>query len=643
MAARFLAVTGRRVGRGSRVAGRLSLSLLALVGVRLPAQKVVVRRADIERAGWNRVTEILGGAVGWASASVDGSTLASSPDRLPAAGESGPSMPQWIVIVNGQRVPTDLFGMQMLELLPVSVGQIDSVVFMRGPTIYGGRPVTRGVMSIFSRSAHPGVNGELTYQHGDESGDPGPYRYTDLSSPNVEKIGPFAHGDVGWRGRSWDVDAGLHIASLNITDTLIASRFPGAVFSQLRQDVVSITPTVRAGVDALGGRQEVIASRGEQRGLLFIPTQRAEQSLRATESYIGVDGSLVAAGSTTVAYDASTSMLDANELDSPLPFTVGNTRRHVGGTVSASRDIGRSTLTVGAIGDRWTLETDAIAGSKSSSGGGPLVRALVPIGVSTTIDGNATMIFDGSRGASLDASVAASFRLDPATSLVIRGSRVQAHPNMNGDWIDAFVLRYEPPSRVPEFSSLGVSVARQFLPYVGATVEVRAEHVADWAGLGRPSEPQRASTPDSLLHDGSFLGAHVRVETLGLSTWQGSFEYDRTAAFSLGDRGFAPEVASTPVDDLRAQLSASPIRDFRLSTIAAFTGGSRWSAFATSAGTSASVPPVRRIDASMEKWMWHGRLRLELLYRNLLNEPERYHPFGAQWNLRWHVSGTLIL
>jgi hypothetical protein len=40
--------------------------------------------------------------------------------------------------------------------------------------------------------------------------------------------------------------------------------------------------------------------------------------------------------------------------------------------------------------------------------------------------------------------------------------------------------------------------------------------------------------------------------------------------------------------------------------------------------------------------MWQRRLRLELLYRNLLNEPDRTHPFGAQWNLRWHVSASLL-
>jgi hypothetical protein len=626
----------------TRLAGILAVSTFAVLALPLSAQTVIVRRADIERAGWNRVTEILDGAVGWGRASVDGSTYAVSPDRLPPAGVSAPSMPEWIVIVNGQRVPTDVFGLHLLELLPISVGQIDSVVFVRGPTIFAGVPATRGVMSIFSRRRGPGVGGEVTYQHGDESGDPGPYRYTDLSSPNVEKIGPFAHGDVGWGARTWDVDAGVHVASLNITDTLIASRFPGATFAQLRPDVLSITPTFRAGVDAAGGRQELMASYGDQRGLLFIPPQRGEQSLRMTSTYVGVDGSAIVADSMTVAYEGSTSVLDASELVSPLAFTVGHTRRHIGGTIGVARSLGRARLTIGAIGDSWTLTSDGVAGSTSSAGGGPLMRALAPIGAKVAVDGNAALIFDGAQGGSLDASVLAVTRVDSVTSLTVRGSRVHAHPNMDGTWIDAFVLRYNLPAISPTMSAIGVRLDHAFLPRVGAWVEIRAEHVADWSGLSRPTAPQLPSPPDSLLHNGNLFAAHARVETLGQSVWQGSIEYDRTTAFN-SSRDFTTEIASTPADDLRAQISASPVRDFRLSGIAAFTSGTRWAVFTSATGAAVAVPPLRRIDASMEKWMWQRRLRLELVYRNLLNEPERYHPFGAQWNLRWHVSASLTL
>jgi hypothetical protein len=608
----------------------------------LSAQSVVVRRADIEREGWNRVTEILDGAVGWGRASVDGFSYSASPDRLPAAGESGPSMPEWLVVVNGQRVPTDVFGLHLLELLPISVGQIDSVVFTRGPIISAGAPAARGVMSIFLRRAGPGLHAELTYQHGDESGDPGPYRYTDLASPNVEKIGPFAHGDIGWRGPAWDVDAGVHVASINITDTFISSRFSPTTFAGVRPDVIAITPTLRAGVDALGGRHELMASYGEQRGLMFIAPQRSEQSLRTRSTYVGVDGSLNGAGSTTVVYEGSTSVLDASELASPLAFTVGHTRRHVGGTVSASHSVGRATLTIGAVADRWTLVANAVAGSATSSGGGPLMRASLPISRSVTLDGSATLIFDGAHSPVLDAAADASFRLDSLTSVTIHGSQIRGHPNKDGSWIDAFMLGYQLPARAPTLTGIGVTLAHRFVPYLGAAVELRGETVADWAGLSRPTSAPFASPADPVLHDGTLIGGHVRVETIGQGVWQGSLEYDRSAPVNLDDRTFNSEVASSAIDDLRAQLSATPVRDFRLSGIAHLTGGTRWPAFASSTGSPATVPPVRRIDASMEKWMWQRRLRLELLYRNLLNEPERYHPFGAQWNLRWHVSASLM-
>lgn len=627
----------RRSSRYSTVVATIVALSTALLQSQLPAQTVVVRRNDIERAGWNRVTEILDGAVGWGPTSVDAFSFAASPDRLPPAGESGPSMPEWIVTVDGQRVPTDMFGLHLLELLPISAGQIDSVVFTPGPTIYAGVPVTRGVMSIFSRSTRPGLNAELTYQHGDESGDPGPYRYTNLSSPNVEKIGPFIHADIGWRGSTWDIDAGVHAASLNITDTLISSRFSPTTFAGVQPDVIAITPTFRAGVEGLGGRHEVMASYGEQRGLLFISPQRIEQSLRTTDSYIGVAGSLTAIASTAVTYEGSSTTIDASELASPLAFSVGHTRRHVGGTVSATHSVGRAMLTIGAVGDRWTLAINSVAESATSSGGGPLMHVRVPMGDAVTLTGSTTLIFDGAQRSAFDATADATFRLDSLSSLTFRASRVNAHPNMDGSWIDAFVLGYPLSARAPTVSGLGLTLARRFVPHVGVTIEVRGEKVASWSGLSHPSLSEGPSAADSFFHDATLVGGHVRVETLGGGVWQGSIEYDRSATLKLDDAAFESEIRSTPSDDLRGQLSAGPVRDFRVSGIVNLSGGTRWSAFG-----DASVPPARRVDASMEKWMWRRRLRLELLYRNLLNEPERHHPFGAQWNLRWHASASLV-
>jgi hypothetical protein len=55
------------------------------------------------------------------------------------------------------------------------------------------------------------------------------------------------------------------------------------------------------------------------------------------------------------------------------------------------------------------------------------------------------------------------------------------------------------------------------------------------------------------------------------------------------------------------------------------------------------VEATRRIDLSVNKPLWQDRIRTQLVLRNLLNAPERAHPFGAQWNLRTHVAVTVDL
>jgi hypothetical protein len=342
-----------------------------------------------------------------------------------------------------------------------------------------------------------------------------------------------------------------------------------------------------------------------------------------------------------VAYEASRSSLDVNELASPLAFSVGHTRRHLGGKASVSHGLGRATLTLGAIGDRWTLVATGAPGSPSSSGAGPLARAVVPIGSIMTLDANAALIFDGAHAGALDASLEALFHLDSVTSFAIRGTRVHAHPNMDGTWIDAFLLGYASPQRSPTLNAVSAVLARRLASYVVATLELRGENVANWSGLGQPTSGTVASPPDLGQHRDVLLNAHGRLETLGDHVWQGSIEYDHATTLDR-DPAFVPELASTPSDDFRAQLSASPVRDFRVTGIVNLVSGSEWQVFGAGLGSPAVVPPVRRIDASMEKWMWARRLRLQLLYRNLLNEPDRSHPFGAQWNLRWHVSASLV-
>ena len=617
----------------------LAAPALAAGAAGLGAQSaIVIRRAEIERSGWNRIAELLEGATGWGRSSVDGSTFAASPDGLPEPGESAAGTAQWLVFVDDQQVQSNMFGLHTLELIPVTPGAIDSVVFVRGPGFVNGVPAPRGAIRIYTRHAARGPFARITYEHGDETGDPGPYRYTTLASPNLEKVGPFAHADFGYGASRWNVDVGAHFTSLNTTDSILQSRFPG--FSALvPQDVMTVAPMLRAELRAFG-HHELLAGYGEQRGLLLVPTTTREQSLRSRATTIGLGGALDSIAGTVVRYDASIWSADAREIDSPLPFAVGHRRELRAASIDGQRRFAGVAVTLGGGGYEWRLEQNG--GTRTRTAARGLAAIHAPFARTASIDLTAALV-NGSRGTTVDGAASLAIHVDSLTTLLLSGATIHEHPDLDGTWIDAVVLGREPRDERTRFSSGSVTLRRVIAAKLALAADARVERVADWRLADAPILPGTALQDSSPLStaSGTFAGAGVRLESAGSGVWQGLLAYDRMALAS-GDPALRDRVRSSPTDELRAQLAARPLRDFRATFTADLARGTIWPGFGPDSATL-RVPAITRIDASAEKWMWSRRLRIELLFQNLLNRPERYHPYGAQWNLRWHLMASLAL
>ena len=615
----------------------IALALVAAT-TRVAAQApVVIRRAEIERSGWNRIAALLEGAAGWGRSSVDGSNFAASPDRLPQPGESSAGTAQWLVFVDDQPVQTNMFGLHLLELLPVPPGGIDSVLIVRGPAFVNGTPAPRGAILIYRSRPAKGTFAQFTYEHGDETGDPGPYRYTPLQSPNLEKLGPFAHADLGYAAGTWNLDVGVHFTSLNTTDSILQSRFPG-FSAQVPQDVMTVTPTLRAEARAFG-RHELLASYGEQRGLMLVPTTTREQSVRSRATSVGVGGELDSIASTVVGYNAAIWSADVRELDSPLPFAIGHRRDSWSASVEARRHVGAARVTLGAGGYQWRVERDG--GTRTRTAARELASVRVPVARSSLEVTGA--LINGARGTTADGSASVAVPIDSATSIVVGGSTMHEHPDIDGAWIDAVVLGREPRNEDSRFSNGSIALTRRFASHVALAADARIERVGAWRLAGAPILPGTALPDTSPLQttSGTFTGAGLRVESVGSGVWQGSLSYDWMSLTS-GDSSLRARVRSSPANELRAQISAAPVRDFRVTATADVMDGTAWPGFGADSATLGTAA-ITRIDASAEKWMWSRRLRIQLLFQNLLNRPERYHPYGAQWNLRWHLLGSLVL
>ena len=93
------------------------------------------------------------------------------------------------IMIDGHLYKPQAYGEKILNHLALSSMLIDSIEIIDSPEFISGNYSDRGIISIHTVKPQQGLNIYGNVLVGNESGDPGPYKYTDKSSPNVDKIG----------------------------------------------------------------------------------------------------------------------------------------------------------------------------------------------------------------------------------------------------------------------------------------------------------------------------------------------------------------------------------------------------------------------------------------------------------------------
>ena len=95
----------------------------------------------------------------------------------------------------------DIFGTKSLDRVPVDLSQVGHIKITSGPGIYAGQKITGGIIDISTKSFHSGLKTNFRAGFGNETGDPGPYYYTDKSTPNIDKVGNIIAAGTSYRQR----------------------------------------------------------------------------------------------------------------------------------------------------------------------------------------------------------------------------------------------------------------------------------------------------------------------------------------------------------------------------------------------------------------------------------------------------------
>ena len=181
--------------------------------------KQIITSDMIKSAGIISLSDIVNLSDKWNYSTVDGFTKLYSANNL-----STFQRQNCVLMVDGQKYDIGIFDVQNLNLLPISISQIDFVEIYSLPQIVDGNFIEGGMIHFHTKKPVRSISAYINEIVGNETGDPGPYRYTELATPNIDKVGPFFSLGVNYGSKNWFLKTAYKNEETFDTDPFILQR-----------------------------------------------------------------------------------------------------------------------------------------------------------------------------------------------------------------------------------------------------------------------------------------------------------------------------------------------------------------------------------------------------------------------------------
>ena len=135
-----------------------------------------------------------------------------------------------IVLIDGVKTNYGFLDKVNLSQFPVHPNTIDSIVIKYYPTLYLGEYSSGIVIDIITKKPPEDLSFLLTYSTGNEVGDPGPYRYTEYFSDNVDQFGPNTLFSSSYGSENFNLTFNYVYQVSPTTDPAILNRTDDFVF-----------------------------------------------------------------------------------------------------------------------------------------------------------------------------------------------------------------------------------------------------------------------------------------------------------------------------------------------------------------------------------------------------------------------------
>ncbi len=667
--------------RGTYV-GALSVLATLLVANATHAGRVVLTRAQLEAAAVTRLSDALQLLDAWAPQSNDGYTWMPTPRA-----SSLPRSTHWTVLLNGHRLDVSVFDATHLEMVPVAIAEVDSIVFDDGTdrsAIGAAWESADARIEIHAARAQPGWTVGATAMAGNEVGDPGPYRYTDLATPNVDAIGADASVWFARGARDWFMSLSGGMLQQPFTDPAMRERTVDAVTS-LRPGatppeassptswfynpnwpaVLRMSASARAGVHAGGGWHEAMVSVADARRYFHYSEPFGSEVPTDHRLVLGsVAGSLEMGARTRVGYRALASEKELTDQDDALAFDYDWTATTTEGAIDVTHDGARTQIAAFAALERRTAET----GDTLTDDSDTFVRAGARVSRAFGRGSHAGVEVASTSDQS-DHAWSAAARLHwvvrPADTVRVRVAvRERLFAENNDLWLWS-QRGYTLLERQGESYSIDGPIDRSRVVSADANWTSRGVlgGVELHAGVRRFDDAyvethdfaNDTATCAFDVNTRVVTGQNGNVAVFGARLFHalgdhsgGDFSWNYMEEFG-SDVAFGNLWQTVPRHQLRYTLWARPrstwafwarIRHFSPTLWTDYTDvdGATCLADGVEVTYHARVDGATFVDAMVQHGMWRNRLWVDVIARNLFDADVKYHPLGASLDMTLFVQ-----
>ncbi len=620
----------------------LAFSLL-LHGGRIPSARAqpgegtVLSGATIRTAGAVRLSDVWWLLPGVRIRTLDGFSV----DAQPAPGHAGGSLPVE-VRVDGVPVLNVGFGALNLNELPLPLERIEEArYFAEGNDGYRGP-----VLDFVSRRHHrPAGAAAISLQN--ETGDPGPYRYTEEAPPNIDGQGPDGAllADFPLKRSILSADAVAILHHATDEDLLLRN---AEVYYGPGVPVISLRNVVFAGKIGLSGRGRkrfnAALSANQVRDFRFaepfghelpILTRSASFSAWRTPERGRLSGWITGSYGWT------------EERTNGLSFPIDLEQHAVSGLLRRRLRIARSRSEMGIRGSWRRAQAPAMGldptGEVEVSAYGSTVislseRTRIRADFSAATDGKwlapyarASIGVGRAVGTEVWLTVDGGLLLPEAENTYVSWYRAGLRP---GTAAVPTLVRQRPQSTAGGRLTLSRSFTminlqgEAFIRTTGNALLVDRE-VQYEAVL--PQITRQVFAHAGGTEVGGSFGAHVARRRAELMVSADS------RRIVQGDPLFKAESREIPATAVRARLSIPVADPFVVQAQFAHFSSSFWDEYADAAAspaerTAARVPAVTRADLTFSLQFLQGHATAMLSFENFLNSTARYHPIGGRFD-----------